>query len=209
MAEHGRRFRALIDDIPGGPCVLVNCHPVKNASSDNLLPLGAGSFLNEVDGNLTCLVDYPAIEVHWQGKFRGADFDALNFRLHNVTHDKLKNSKGNPIPTVIAKHLSEGEKEAIETANRSDEQRLLAEIDRDGKASHSEYASRCGFFKRGQPDKNKVSNMIYRKLKKEKWIAGEPKDFILTTTGKAKLKGSESVSVAETELHNQASFREA
>jgi len=32
---------------------LVNCHPVKNASRDNLLPMGGSAFLNEVDGNLT------------------------------------------------------------------------------------------------------------------------------------------------------------
>jgi hypothetical protein len=33
--------------------VVVNCHPVKNATADNLLPAGGGTFLNEVDGNLT------------------------------------------------------------------------------------------------------------------------------------------------------------
>jgi hypothetical protein len=52
QAEHARRLRKLVA-LPGGPCVLVLCHPVKNAAADNLLPLGAGAFLNEIDGNLT------------------------------------------------------------------------------------------------------------------------------------------------------------
>ena len=39
--------------MPGEPCVIVACHPVKNASDDNLIPRGGGAFLNEVDGNLT------------------------------------------------------------------------------------------------------------------------------------------------------------
>lgn len=202
QAEHARRLRTLIA-FPGGPCVLVNCHPVKNASVDNLLPLGAGSFLNEVDGNLTCIVDYPAIEVHWQGKFRGADFEPLNFRLHNVTHERLKNTKGKLIPTVIAKHLGEAEKEAIEQANRSDEQRLLIAINANGKLSYAEYAVASGFFiagDRAKPNKDKARNLIRRKLiKKDKWVAGEHKDYVLTPLGKSKIKDLETVSVVTSE----------
>src|SRR5262249_19301658 len=39
--------------LPGGPTTIINCHPTKNATDDNLLPRGAGAFLAEVDGNLT------------------------------------------------------------------------------------------------------------------------------------------------------------
>jgi len=34
--------------LPGKPAVLVNCHPVKNASRDNPLPMGGSAFSNEV-----------------------------------------------------------------------------------------------------------------------------------------------------------------
>ena len=34
----------------GGPTVVANCHPRKDADADNLLPAGGGSFVNEVDG---------------------------------------------------------------------------------------------------------------------------------------------------------------
>ena len=53
---HAARLRTLID-LPGGPCVLALCHPIKNADRDNLIPYGGGAFLNEVDGNLTCWKD--------------------------------------------------------------------------------------------------------------------------------------------------------
>src|SRR5262249_10304965 len=49
---HALLLRGLTE-LAGRPCVIVNTHPVKNASDDNLLPRGGGAFLNEMDGNLT------------------------------------------------------------------------------------------------------------------------------------------------------------
>jgi len=37
MGIHARRLRALVG-LPGEPCVLVACHPVKNATPDNMVP---------------------------------------------------------------------------------------------------------------------------------------------------------------------------
>ena len=31
LGDHARMLRSLIDTIPGGPCVVANCHPTKNA----------------------------------------------------------------------------------------------------------------------------------------------------------------------------------
>jgi hypothetical protein len=44
MGVHARRLRDLVK-MPGGPSVLVCCHPVKNAGPDNLLPRGGGAFV--------------------------------------------------------------------------------------------------------------------------------------------------------------------
>ena len=50
--EHARRLRSLTQ-LPGGPCVIINCHPTKYASGDNtLIPRGGGAFLNEMEA--TC-----------------------------------------------------------------------------------------------------------------------------------------------------------
>ena len=62
--------------LPGDPCVVIAAHPVKNADKASLVPYGGGSILNEGDGNLTIWKENDdAIEVHWQGKWRGVDFD--------------------------------------------------------------------------------------------------------------------------------------
>jgi hypothetical protein len=76
-----RRIRPLID-LPGRPAVVVLAHPVKRAGKDNLVPYGAGSVLNEVDGNLTLWSSDggATAELHWQGKLRGVDFAPRQFR---------------------------------------------------------------------------------------------------------------------------------
>lgn len=81
--------------MPGQPCVIVACHPVKNAADDNLIPRGGGAFLNEVNGNLTTAKSIAGpVELHWQGKFRGHEFAPILFTLPTVTHEQLKDSRG-------------------------------------------------------------------------------------------------------------------
>jgi hypothetical protein len=101
--EHAARLRSLTE-LPGGPTVLVNCHPVKNAPDDNLSPRGGGAFVAEVDGNLTAVKDDGVVTLHWQVKFRGPDFAPLAFMLKTDTYDQLRDSKGRLMPTVIARH---------------------------------------------------------------------------------------------------------
>src|SRR4051812_30885726 len=104
MGAHARRLRKLVT-LPGEPTVLINCHPVKNAGPDNLLPRGGGAFVAEVDGNLTCTKNDTLVTLHWQGKFRGPDFAPITFETRAVTAERLKDSKGRPITTVLARML--------------------------------------------------------------------------------------------------------
>jgi AAA domain len=96
MGLHARRMRELVK-LPGGPCVVVACHPVKNAAADALLPRGGGAFVAEVDGNLTAWKTDSVVTLHWQGKFRGRDFAPIPFRLSLATTPTLKDSKGRTI----------------------------------------------------------------------------------------------------------------
>ena len=52
LGGHASGLREL--SLPGGPTTIINCHPTKNATDDNLVPRGGGAFLAEVDGNLVC-----------------------------------------------------------------------------------------------------------------------------------------------------------
>lgn len=127
VALHARRLRSLVD-LAGRPTVLVNCHPTKNAADDNLLPRGGGAFVAEVDGNLTARKKDSAVELHWQGKFRGPDFVSLSFQLKPTTSVRLHDSKGRPIPSVMAEYLTDTAQDVLTEAARRDENLLLADI---------------------------------------------------------------------------------
>ena len=125
MGKWGRMLRSLTE-LPGGPCVIANCHPTQKAQRDNLLPRGGGAFINEMDGNLTCKGTEERVStVHWQGKFRGPDFPAITFQMDTVTVEALKDSKGRLIPTVIARLISDKEEQDAAMKTRNDEDDVL------------------------------------------------------------------------------------
>ena len=187
LGAHARRLRGLVD-LPGGPCVIANCHPVKNAAEDNLIPRGGGAFIAEVDGNLTAHIDGSIVELHWQGKFRGPDFPPLTFQLRSVTHERLKDSKGRLIPTVVANYLSPAEKEQLATAARSEENRLLTVLIENEGASYADIARVLGWsLKNGDPHKVKVERTL-KKLKEHKLVSRDRDRWEVTDKGKKALK---------------------
>ncbi len=197
QGEHARRLRSL-SELPGGPCVVVACHPPKNAGDDNLQPRGGGSFIAEVDGNLTARKDDSAIEVHWQGKLRGPDFAPLTFQLRTVTHQDLKDSKGRLLPTVVASHLTEQAREEASNAARSDEDELLKLLAKpeNKRASQRELAEQLGWRMRdGAPYQVRVGRTLE---------ALKTANLITMTRGRAKLtaKGQAELTPDETKKGN-------
>jgi hypothetical protein len=167
---HARMMRGLITTIPGQPCVVVNCHPVKHAAADNLLPAGGGNFLNEIDGNLTAARNDSVTELHHQGKFRGPEFGPMSFMLKTVTHQDLKDSDGRLIPTIICDFISDQAREEIIAAGRKDEDEILRMIDRDPAASLATLAIAMKWkLHGGEPNKMKAKRCV-DSLKKAKLI---------------------------------------
>lgn len=105
---YARTMRTFCQDCDGRPTVVALCHPIKNASSSNLLPRGGGAYLNELDGNLTLWSDAPGevTELHWQGKIRGPDFAALGYRLRSVETGFL-DRRERPVMTIVAETMSD------------------------------------------------------------------------------------------------------
>jgi hypothetical protein len=124
MIQHAQMLYKL-RTLPGKPTVLAACHPVKNAGKDNLIPRGGGGFLNALDGNLTAWRDETTVTVHHAGKFRGPDFEPITFELIGATAERLIDSKGRQIPTVIAKALSKDETKEKTAQIRDDEDDIL------------------------------------------------------------------------------------
>jgi hypothetical protein len=166
---HWRMLRRLTQ-LGGEPCVIVPCHPTKSASDENLLPRGGGAAIAEVDGNLTCIKDGAFITLHWQGKHRGTDFDPLHFSWSVVTCDKLVDSKGRKIPTVIARAMGDADYNEQVTDIRKDESKVLSAMRDSPGASIRELAEKVGWkFKDGSAAKSKAQRVM-KQLAKDKLI---------------------------------------
>jgi hypothetical protein len=180
---HARRLRGLTT-LAGGPCVLINCHPAKNATYDNLVPRGGGAFVNEVDGNLTALKDDAVVTLHWQIKYRGADFSPISFMLQSNTFDRLRDTKDRLIPTVTARHISDAAQDEMSAASRADEDAVMGAI-KEGKGGLSmvEIARALGWYTPNhEPSKSKVQRSLNR-LKKVGFVKLERDRYTLTDKG--------------------------
>ena len=185
QGRHAVMLRELISIIPGNPAVLANCHPVKNAAADNLLPAGGGNFLNSVDGNLTAARIDGTTELHTQGKFRGVEFAPLHFLIKTVTHQDVKDSKRRLIPTVICEWINGKQKEAITAQKVTDENAVLKFISNNPTASQAGIAIAMGWkLYNGEPHKTKVARCIKSLLKDKLIKETRGGNYILTPEGK-------------------------
>jgi hypothetical protein len=163
MGAHARMLRSLTT-LPGGPCVVALCHPIKHVTDPSqLLPRGGGAFLNEVDGNLTAWKrDEDIIELHHTGKLRGPGFEPVSFKLEKFTTLKLVDSKGRMLPTVRAVSISESEEAERARAVRGDEDLLLLALLENSGRSQRDLARACGFLlPNGDPYQSKVRRLCH------------------------------------------------
>jgi len=126
LGDHARMMRSFTD-LPGGPTVLVTCHPTKTPDMSNLVPRGGGAFLAEVDGNLVAIKQPTSmiVELNTHGKFRGPEFSPISFKIVPGTSDKLVDTKGRLIWTVTAMPITETERDGIDNSARAKYDDLL------------------------------------------------------------------------------------
>jgi AAA domain len=191
MLKHAKTQR-MLTELPGHPCVLALNHPIKNpVSPEQLLPRGGGSYLNEVDGNFTLWArDDRLSDFYWTGKIRGPDFEKITFRMVTIMTEKLKDSKGRLMPTVMARLVTEADVAEAETKSRYQEDRLLNVIAKNPEGSIADWAIGCEWFMKDkktgadQPYKSLVTRVVAR-LKEGKMIEKEGRGYVLSKTGKA------------------------
>jgi hypothetical protein len=186
LGAHARLMRSFTN-LPGGPTVIVTCHPVKNADRGNLLPRGGGAFLAEVDGNLV-LIREPGrthADLYWHGKFRGPDFAPIAFKLVPGTSEKLKDTKDRKVWTVIAKLITAEEREAMQDAGQSREDELLILLLTQPRLKFAQMAPALGWtFQNGEPNHPLVQrtlNGLVREGSVKKKRRGQ---YLLTPAGK-------------------------
>src|SRR4029077_14731110 len=126
MATHARMLRKLTT-LPGHPCTLALCHPIKHAlDATQLLPRGGGAYLAEMDGNLTLWRQDELAILDHSGKFRGPGFQPITFRLERIEHAKgLTDAKGRSISTVRAVAITNIEEDKANDDVRVKEDQLM------------------------------------------------------------------------------------
>ena len=161
MGSHARALRTLTT-LPGGPCVLVLCHPIKNANEPSqLLPRGGGAFIAEIDGNLTLWKTGELIELWHTDKMRGPGFEPMTFRLEKILCDALIDSKGRHIPTIRAVAISDSDKEAEVRTTRSSEDLMLVAMLAEPGRSIAWLATACGWTSSsGEAQKSKAHRIL-------------------------------------------------
>ena len=147
--------------LPSRPAVLVLCHPIKNATKDNLIPRGGSSYLNEVDGNLCQWLEQGVVTLHWAGKLRGTNFDPIKFKLKTTSHPKLLDKYGRSIDTVVLDRLSEMEGRQIYKENVSRQDKVLLSVARYPDQSVSDRCFDCGLVnKNGDAQKSSMHRVL-------------------------------------------------
>lgn len=188
--EHARRMRSLTD-LPGGPCVLILCHPTKRATEDDLIPRGGGAFLAEVDGNIALQKRESLVVATVQGKFRGREFSPLSFELKTVFHPVLKDVRGRDIPTVIARSVDEADKQQMTATSKRHEDMLLKAIFEHPGASLRTLATTLSWVDgKGQPSAMRVARAA-DVLAKEKLIQKHRGAWQCTSAGQKELNNLE------------------
>ncbi|MCW6513103.1 AAA family ATPase [Lichenifustis flavocetrariae] len=105
--EFLRRLRP-ITELRGAPAVLVAMHPGKGAGNDELVPVGSGMLLNELDANLVLRRNSveKCVDLHWAGKIRGLDFAPISFVHELATSPLILDSEDRPIQMpVMRRHV--------------------------------------------------------------------------------------------------------
>jgi hypothetical protein len=150
ILEHAKWMRSICKRVPGNPTVLVCCHPIKNAGDDALIPRGGGAFLNEMDGNLACILeieDHTLLKQH--GKYRDVKMMPLLFRHEVVKPKVLKTASGKQMHTVIAHYVGETDmplKEDKDGAFRTECMEVLEQWDTDPRPSLADIADNLGWM---------------------------------------------------------------
>ena len=173
-------------DLPGGPTILVTCHPTKTPTWSYLLPRGGGAFLAEVDGNFACIKDPGAmtVEMTTHGKFRGPDFAPFSFTLVAGTSEKLIDTKGREIWTIFARPISNEEQEVIQKQGRSNEDEVLrALLDQPGRSLYELADYLCWLTAKNEPNKNRVHRVIKELVKAKLVEQGRDGHYELTKKG--------------------------
>jgi hypothetical protein len=190
LGHHARMLRSFVE-LPGGPTILVTCHPAKNPDMTNLLPRGGGAFLAEVDGNLVAIKDASTllVEITTHGKFRGPDFAPFTFKLVPAQSPKIIDSKGRKVWSIYAEAVSDAEQERLEGIGHSEQRYVLEDMLEHPGSSLTEIAKRLHWSTgKGKPNKQRVHRLMTKLQGAGLVKRGYDDRYTLTASGQKEAK---------------------
>ena len=180
--QHAKWLRSISTRVPGNPTVLVCCHPIKNATEDNMLPRGGSAFVNEMDGNLACIKNGDLTVISQHGKYRDVYFPPIT------------TASGKKIWSVIC-HVATPQEEANHQFEMTTQDRQVLKVLADNpEMVQREIAKQLFWFlnsnnESGQPEgDHKKVGQVQKRLKKAKLI---DENTILTELGRERLRENE------------------
>jgi hypothetical protein len=150
---YARSLRSL-SNLPGGPCVVILCHPTKRAADDDLTPRGGGAFIAEMDGNMAVMRKESLLAIVPFGKFRGDMSWSQKYEIEVVAdHPKLKDARGRQMRSVLARPVSEATAAALEHSGERDEDCVLRALPSHTEAglTQTDIARKLCWFIKGDP----------------------------------------------------------
>lgn len=159
-----------LTDLTSKPVVVVPAHPVKNAARSNLSPKGGSSLVNEVDGNLTVWNSDGLVELHWQVKHRGPDFEPLRLELVRYECDSLRDTKGRLMPTILAQPVLTLRAAELAKDSMSKEDELLLSIEQNGGLSLRERCRELGWVSDTGSAQESTLRKVRTRLIKDKLV---------------------------------------
>jgi AAA domain len=172
--NHAQALRELTT-LPGGPGVLVACHPIKNATKDNLEPFGGGATMNEFDGNLWLWNDEGRIELGWN-KVRGPEPGDRFFRIEKLGAPHILDSKGRTPLLPVMRPMSVTSIEQSEKTDADLDRALLQAMADNPDGTQTEWGAAIG------RSKGRLNKRL-QKLEKLKLVEGRLGKWYLTPKG--------------------------
>ncbi len=119
---HWAAMRRFTQGVASQPCVLVLCHPSKNAS--DLVPRGGSAALGEMDGNITCSIQNEIATIAPHTKFRGVPFSPMCFEAVTEKCAANRTKDGKHLLSVYAVPMKESEIEKAHTLRKRLNERI-------------------------------------------------------------------------------------
>jgi hypothetical protein len=111
--------------LPGNPGGIVLCHPHKNPKGPaDLLPVGGGLFVAELDGNFTLWRTDDIVEVS-HTKLRMPTWEPFKLKLVETTATSAKEASGQPLRAVTVEPVTEAEQERETATARTDVDKIV------------------------------------------------------------------------------------